>query len=299
MQEEPHDARTIQLLVVLVVVSVGAWPCRGQTPPTVLDGFWQLGDEDPGAVPGKIGDNPTIDNTGHFPLTRVGAPIYSADAAPADGSKLSMQFSFGSGYFYPKPVTTQTDDFAISAWVKLATPSVLTLTSSAPIALFSPGIIAYDGNPLKSGFGLEALVNSTGYYFTGSLGGVTTVGDYHAVPGVWYDLELIRTNGISTLYVDGQPAGSSICAAASHGHVSDWRAAGSDAAGYRVRGGAGSVSFFSGPYRRGQALHNSNRGGASNRRRRARAWDHVSVVAGLLGLCRVAASLETVNTVRG
>ncbi len=200
--------RSFQALGILVILFSSA-PCFAG--PTVLDGFWQLGDNDPGATPGKIGDPITTDNTGSFPLTRIGMPTYSAKAAPADGSTLSMQFGQGSGYISHSPVTTQTDDFGISAWVNVASPAVL-LSTVSPISLFTPGVIAYNGNPLSSGFGLELLANRNGYYFTGSLGGVADVGAFRATPGVWYDLELVRTNGVTTFYVDGKAIASSLAA---------------------------------------------------------------------------------------
>src|SRR5947207_5498788 len=45
--------------------------------------WYRLGDDDPGAVAGNIGNDPTLDHTtNHFDLSRAGPPRYSSDVPP-------------------------------------------------------------------------------------------------------------------------------------------------------------------------------------------------------------------------
>src|SRR5258706_8197759 len=71
-----------------------ASPCRAT--PIVQGAYYQLGDADPGAASGAVGNDPTLDSfVDHLDLTRIGSPHYSADvpARAPFGDKLSMQFA--------------------------------------------------------------------------------------------------------------------------------------------------------------------------------------------------------------
>lgn len=70
-------------------------------PPVIPNGVprprWNLGEQDPGAVPGGLGAALTRDTNGTNHLAAFGTPTYSA-IVPASGSTLSMSFN-GSSYY--------------------------------------------------------------------------------------------------------------------------------------------------------------------------------------------------------
>jgi hypothetical protein len=69
---------------------------------------YNLGEDDPGAFAGFVGNDPTNDALGGNALKRTGGPIYSSNV-PAGGSTLSMDFGTPDNYYNgPAPTT----DFA-------------------------------------------------------------------------------------------------------------------------------------------------------------------------------------------
>ncbi len=78
-------------------------------------------------------------------------------------------------------------------------------------------IIAYNGTPNADGFGLVRSENATptgglSVIYSGLLGN-TPVG-FTVVPDqTWIHLALVRDAGVSTFYINGLPAGSSVAAA--------------------------------------------------------------------------------------
>ena len=171
--------------------------------------YYRLGDDDPGAHPLMLGQDPTLDSgPSKLNLSRFGSPHYSDDvaksAAIGTGSLLSMRFDAQTldAYYRLGPVTKLTDDVGIEAWVK---------TTADPTA---PGqsVVAYNGMPGADGFGLLRVAGPTPFgglesAYVGKLGN-TTIG-FSAVPaGQWVDLALVRAGGQTTFYVDGQPDGT-------------------------------------------------------------------------------------------
>jgi hypothetical protein len=153
--------------------------------------LYELGDDDPGALAGQVGADPTVAAVGGINLPRTGSPTYTADTV-AIGSSLAMDFSgAGQRYSISPVVSTLTDNFGIEAWVQN--------DNTAANAL-----IAYNGHTGTSGWGLFRLGGNYG----GLFGGKAVFGSTPATVGQWTHLALVRDSGTSTLYVNGNPAGS-------------------------------------------------------------------------------------------
>lgn len=198
------------MLASVVILSACATFSRATTTTIAL---YHLGEDDPGAGPALLANDPTLDHGGgKLDLSRFGSPHYSADVAPgataSSGSTLSMQFSPKTldAYYRLAPVTTLTDNVGIEAWVKTV----------ADPAASGTGVIAYDGTPGADGLGLLRVADATPFgslapVYVGRLGN-TTVG-FSALPaGEWVHLALVRSGGTATFYVNGQAAGTSAAA---------------------------------------------------------------------------------------
>src|SRR5207248_7748357 len=113
----------------------------------VKGAYYQLGDSDPGASAGAVGNDPTRDSfVDKLDLSRFGSPHYSSDV-PANGpfgDLLSMQFNpfgvIGSALpqLYGRTTSASMIDqgYALEAWVK---PSAAVFTPA------SDWLIAYNG----------------------------------------------------------------------------------------------------------------------------------------------------------
>jgi hypothetical protein len=170
----------------------------------VRGAYYRLGEDDPGATPGAVGNDPTLDSfTDHLDLARVGAPHYSANTPAGYAlSKLSMGFGQITGGpallgYYTRPTPLPTDQgYALEAWV-----------SSFDSGILDPPtfdqLVAYNGTPGTDGFG---------FYQTGA-GYVARVGakDHALGPAdddVWHHLAYIQSFGNASFYYDGQLVGS-------------------------------------------------------------------------------------------
>src|SRR5206468_607536 len=87
--------RSLQIACALALAGAAAG-ARGAPQPLA---WYRLGDDDPGAAAGNIGNDPTLDHTSnHFDLSRAGPPRYSGDVPPnvatsvIGADKLSMKF---------------------------------------------------------------------------------------------------------------------------------------------------------------------------------------------------------------
>jgi hypothetical protein len=66
---------------------------------------YNLGENDPGAFAGFVGNDPTVDAVGGNSLARAGSPTYSSNV-PAGGSTISMDFGTAANYYNgPAPIT--------------------------------------------------------------------------------------------------------------------------------------------------------------------------------------------------
>src|SRR6266545_3384345 len=122
--------------------------------------WYRLGEDDPGAAAGNIGNDPTQDHTiNNLDLARNGSPRYSDDTPPNSyiNSTLSMFFPNWGGPIVPpaylpsyysrtSPVNTSTDNIGLECWVKSGT----TVWQPDPTGY---ALIAYNGNPFSNGFG--------------------------------------------------------------------------------------------------------------------------------------------------
>src|SRR5437762_1045447 len=110
----------------------------------VRGAYYRLGDADPGAAAGALGNDPTKDSfSDKLDLTRFGNPQYSADV-PANGplpNKFSMSFTNNDAqnpfaYYGRAALDMSQPGYALEAWVK------------APPIPIDPGgneLIAYNG----------------------------------------------------------------------------------------------------------------------------------------------------------
>jgi len=189
--------------------------CLLLTPPALASAFvkgayYRLGDDDPGAAAGAIGNDPTRDSLfDALHLARTGSPHYSPDV-PAYGptpNKLSMAFAniglggpaFPGAYGRATALPTVDQGLALELWVK-AGPTDL-LAPDAP----RNELLAYNGDPTTSGFGLflhdANYVARLGPTFERTLG--------PADLGTWHHLAYVFSLGTSTYYYDGKQVASS------------------------------------------------------------------------------------------
>ena len=155
---------------------------------------YRLGENDGGAVSGNVGNDPTTALVGGIDLSRTGSPTYTATTPAAITSSLAMHFD-GSSDFYGNTASvasTAVDNFGIEAWAK----------SDGSTA--GNGLIAYNGNPSLSGWGIFRQGNKWGYIYGAVTGGATAV----VQPGVWTHLALVRDGGTTTFYVNGFAVGT-------------------------------------------------------------------------------------------
>jgi hypothetical protein len=173
----------------------------------VQGAYYQLGDADPGAAAGAVGNDPTADTfSNHLDLSRIGSPHYSANvpARGPSGDSLSMQFAnVGLGgpailgfYGRPDSLSMVQQGYALEAWVK-----------TGPNNLDSPSamsLIAYNGDPASNGFG---LFQDGAKYVADVSGTLHTLGP--AEIGVWHHVAYVQSLGTSSYYYDGQLVGES------------------------------------------------------------------------------------------
>lgn len=151
---------------------------------------WNLGEDDPGAVAGNVGNTTTVDAVGTFDRTLLGDPSYSTTVPPG-GSTLSMEFD-GAGDYYTgaAPTTDLTKDFSYS---------------------FDANVTAFGGfnffASLGSNWGGISVVQTEGtvkIFFPGAGAGT---GTYTPTFGQWanYQVDYVYNDGspVTTLSVNG------------------------------------------------------------------------------------------------
>ena len=169
----------------------------------VRGAYYKLGDADPGASAGNVGNDPTIDSFAELlNLSRRGQPTYSADVSSLSiDSKLSMRFTndpAGAGGGSPLPAaaysrSTSLDmsqqGFGLETWVKIEPNSDAS----------GYGLIAYNGNPASDGFG---FFRHGGTY-------VLRIGSFEkplgaAPAGQWHHLAFLHEFTSNRYYYDGK-----------------------------------------------------------------------------------------------
>lgn len=176
--------------IALITIIAGSI-ATAQGAVSVLD-YYRLGDSDPAAVAGNVGNTNTVDSVGSNDLTISGTPSYSSDVPFSDisgvSNSLSMSFDGSSQYSFSSRLTDAQDNFGIELFVK------------ANSTAGSSGIV-YNGKFGSSGFGLVR----NGSIFQAVLGTNpgTIFGSSTVDIGEWVHLALVRDNGVSTFYVNG------------------------------------------------------------------------------------------------
>jgi Concanavalin A-like lectin/glucanases superfamily/Putative binding domain, N-terminal len=180
------------ILFLLVLFVAGSAPA-----PISIVGYWRMGEDDRGAVAGSA-PSAAVDTIGTNSLLYTGTgAAYSTDisspAAVHTGSTLSVNLT-NACYALSNVVSSAVDNFGIELWVK-------------PASVTNSQVLAYNGGtggPGASGWGL-IITNSN---YSALLGGVAVIGAAPAIPGVWTHVALVRSNGTSTLFVNGAASGA-------------------------------------------------------------------------------------------
>ncbi len=152
--------------------------------------YWRMGENDPGAANG-VTNFVTVNLLGS-PMALKSNAVYTANVAAAANSTLALQFTTGC-YATNQPAFSFTDNFGLELWVK-------------PDATNAIQSIAYNGDSGPNGWGLYLHQGK----YQGLFGGLAFLTGPDAVPGVWTHLALVRNNGLTTLYVNGLPAATSL-----------------------------------------------------------------------------------------
>ena len=190
------------LLIVLGAV-VLLPPGKLQGAAFIRGAYYRLGDDDPAATPGMIGNDPTRDSFADmFDLARFASPRYSSNVPEQGplGNKFSMTFAnvglggpaFPSVYGRPESLPMIEQGYALEAWV-MAGPTNL----KAPDSITS-SLIAYNGNPASNGFGF--FMQDDNY--------LARVGTFErvlgpATIGQWHHLAYVQSLGNVSYYFDG------------------------------------------------------------------------------------------------
>lgn len=179
--------RSMIAAAMLVLLSAGA--SFGEVKTLVQ---YRLGEDDSGAAAGNAVESTTMPN--EKPMTATGKPTYvavPADAPHAGWSKLAIAFT-GKDYLQRSGLAIPNDNFGIEAWVKADTEDGFHYVVS-----FGSGV---------QGFSL--VRNKKGYQVL--LGGVNLVGWSNDVPaGQWVHIAVVRNNGHTEFYCNGQAMGGS------------------------------------------------------------------------------------------
>ena len=155
---------------------------------------WNLGEDDPGAAAGALGNPTTTDAAGDFDRTCIGDPAYSSNV-PAGGSTLSMQFG-GTGDYYTgaAPTTDLTKDFSYSF--------------DANFTAFGAGGFSFLASlgSNQGGISVVEIGGKVSIFFPGAGNGT---GTYTPTPGEWasYTVDYVYNDGspVTTLSVNGAP----------------------------------------------------------------------------------------------
>jgi len=167
----------------------------------VRGAYYRLGDDDPGAVAGTLGNDPTKDSfADKLDLTRFGTPQYSADVPPNGPipNKLSMAFANNELHnpfaYYGRSTALDMSQqgYALEAWVKSLPP---------PSEPDGSELIAYNGNPQTDGFGF-IRDDDFGKFEFRSVNFAVVLGP--ATDGAWHHLGYVRSFNNSSYYFDGK-----------------------------------------------------------------------------------------------
>jgi hypothetical protein len=189
-------ARTLFLVSSIILV---AEDCLASA--FVRGAYYRLGEDDPGAMAGSVGNDPTQDSfADDLDLQRFGSPRYSADVPPRGplGSTLSMAFAneglggpaFPGFYGRKESLSMVEQGYALEAWVKAGPTNLDSIRTN---------LIAYNGQPESNGFGL--FLDGEDY--------VVRIGSFERLLGPatvseWHHLAYVESLGTASYYYDGK-----------------------------------------------------------------------------------------------
>ena len=193
----------VTLYVLLTLLSIVLAGAREASASAFVQGaYYRLGDDDPGAVAGAVGSDPTLDSfSDKLDLTRYGSPKYSSDVPSQGpyGDKLSMEFAneglggpaFPGVYGRTTSLPMTQQGYALEAWVKTGPTNVDSLVRDS--------LLAYNGDPASNGFGF--FLHDENY--------VARVGTFErvlgpATVGEWHHLAYVKTFDTADYYYDGK-----------------------------------------------------------------------------------------------
>jgi len=189
--------RSIALVFVIVL-----WSGQQLLASAFIRGaYYRLGDDDPGAAAGALGNDPTKDSfADKLDLTRFGTPRYSVDVPPNGPipNKLSMAFANNELHnplaYYGRSTSLDMSQqgYALEAWVKSLPP---------PSEPDGSELIAYNGNPQINGFGFIRDDDFGNFEFR-SVNFAVVLGP--ATDGAWHHLGYVRSFNNSSYYFDGK-----------------------------------------------------------------------------------------------
>lgn len=140
-------------------------------------GYWHLGESDVMPIPGETVFS-SVDASGGFDLSVMGAPVYSSAVAGGGGSSVSLQFSAGGQSLYCGTLVSgaaSLQNVGGEAWFRLATD------------IKTNGVVFYSGDSSANGHGL--LLRGFGDdpdTLSVLIGGAWFVNLCTVVPGTWY-----------------------------------------------------------------------------------------------------------------
>jgi len=167
----------------------------------VRGAYYRLGDDDPGATAGALGNDPTRDSfADKLDLTRFGNPQYTSNVPPNGPSPNKLAMSFANNDFHlpfayygrSNPLDMSQPGYALEAWVK------------APPVPIDPGgdeLIAYNGDPNANGFGFFRDGETGTYKFKSIFFGVP-LGT--ATDNAWHHLGYVRSFNDASYFFDGK-----------------------------------------------------------------------------------------------
>ncbi|MCW1885216.1 choice-of-anchor D domain-containing protein [Luteolibacter flavescens] len=175
--------------LTLAMIAAGN-PASGAVTSTA---YYRMGEDNPSATPGQkvlsVGNRFRTNEAS----TSGGEATYTGDVAAEAVERVgsSMAVSFSPDSYLGVPAISTTDNFGLEAWVR-------------PASSTAEGVVLHNGVSGTSGLGIAQVGNK----FQARIGS-SLFGSGPLSPGVWSHVALVRSSGVTTLYVDGVECGTS------------------------------------------------------------------------------------------
>ncbi len=110
---------TTKSVQVLLLLTVSLLLASASPAAVVVDNYWRLGEDDPGAADGVTMSGSTIDNAGNNDMSVINSPVYSDTVAQSavDSVGSTLDASFGSSYLQTAGVQTLQDNIGVEMWI--------------------------------------------------------------------------------------------------------------------------------------------------------------------------------------